>query len=77
MFFKLALTVVAGWLEFDTNGSDAMVLGIVCKMGKFGRIEIWLGGSEAPPSEWVKEVETFLKKDCPGQWYPYKPFRKA
>ena len=79
IFFKLALSVVAGWLEFDTQGSDAdaMVLGIVCKTGKFGRIEVWLGGSKAPPAEWVKEVETFLKNDCPGSWYAYKSFQKA
>ena len=54
-----------------------MVLGIVVKTGKFGRIEIWLGGPQPPPLGWVKQVEGFLKQDIPGQWFAYKSFRKV
>lgn len=81
MFFRLVLSVIAGCFDVDCPSpekSDAAVVGVVhSKREKHSRIEVWLGGAQPPPLDWVRRVESFLKTDVPGQWFAYKAFHKA
>lgn len=82
LFLEIVHLLVGGQIEEEApveDGSDTCVLGATLAKRKLNiRIEIWLGGTEAPPAEWVNKVQAVVERSCPN-WriYPYKSFSTA
>ncbi|ORX33744.1 hypothetical protein BD324DRAFT_638422 [Kockovaella imperatae] len=55
----------------------SFVVGAVLSKRKMNsRVEIWLGGSKAPPLEWVQAMDRFVRNEVPEvKCFPYRSFK--
>jgi hypothetical protein len=62
---------------YARNGTKPLVLGaVLSKRRNNTRIEIWLGGVEAPNPAWIRLVEQFIGRAIEGQQvFPYRAFK--
>ena len=77
LFLEIVLVLIGGTLDESCPSPSPhnVILGITISRRKINtRIEIWLGGREAPEHRWVQGVEQALRTLTGEKVYGYKSF---
>ncbi|KAK8869619.1 hypothetical protein IAR55_000186 [Kwoniella newhampshirensis] len=80
-FLEVVLLLIGGTIQDicppPPSSPKSMICGTVISRRKLTRIEIWLGGQDAPHPEWIKGITHFFQTSFPAmKVYHYKAFGK-
>lgn len=78
LFLDIVLFLIGGSIDDDCPappGSSSIISGATLSKRKINtRIEIWLGGLNAPEVEWVTRIQQLFARTFGYKLYPYRSF---